>query len=139
MGTEGERENMKNNFIKLSPLVRYSLIIETLKIVQQNFPCILSFLFVLSPSAASLTPSVLHTYCTYVTCSVISVTFYVKLNKKKKFCLVENHLWLFVSKATHCWWCCCRLLTLMALLHFLALYEMCLSDTALKLFVSSSI
>lgn len=83
------RKNMKNNFIKLSPLVRYSLIIETLKIVQQNFPCILSFLFVLSPSAASLTPSVLHrglhTYCTYVTCSVISVTFYVKLNKKKKF------------------------------------------------------
>lgn len=41
---QGVRENKRNSFIKLSPLVRYSLIIKTLKIVQQNFPCILSFL-----------------------------------------------------------------------------------------------
>ncbi len=41
---QGVRENKKNCFIKLSPLVRYSLIIKTLKIVQQNFPFILSFL-----------------------------------------------------------------------------------------------
>lgn len=50
------RENKNNSFIKLSPLVRYSLIIKTLKIVQQNFPCILSFLSVLSPSGWFINP-----------------------------------------------------------------------------------
>ena len=36
------RESEKNSFIKPSPVVRYSLIIMTLKTVKQNFPCILS-------------------------------------------------------------------------------------------------
>lgn len=49
------RENKRNSFIKPGPRVRTSLIIQTLKMLQEHAPCFLSSL-VLSPSAQRFNP-----------------------------------------------------------------------------------